>query len=397
MARVYPLYPFLVFVFAARKAHKFTTHQRALVKTLGYFPLDDLTNRSSMYEPKRNASVNVHRGNAWFMLCLIGSFGFGLSMNAQTADADAPSAAEQFKTFLATPPPAIEKFVFRRTTRLPTATGGEENHVDFYHARWQANGLFMRQLHSLEDIDQPQLPRTGVNVGLFAGRYKDAAWILSGESASFMTPLGTNRQNNVVNVQSAAVGVLHQALNMGVTKVPFGSFKWQGNEFEALAADGTTIRGSLIQTSDGRPKQLKFIVNSNLFALMDYSYTKKLDMAFIPDRFSFTSVNIKQRFTNTYAQFEIYALTPSTTVLGEEYFKPEEYISPQNTKVVEVWTNNAWSYSLNGQVIAAGAPPSYAKAKSASRSYLLVFLLPTILLVAFFLHKQKQTNKSKIT
>ncbi len=274
---------------------------------------------------------------------------------------------------------------------MPTAKGAHEIEIRFYHARWQTNGFLMRQLHNLEDIERPQLPRTGLNVGLFAGRYEDAAWILLGEGAHYMAPLGTNRENLVVGGQSSAVGVLHQALNMGVTKVPFGSFKWQGNEFEAPARDGTTIRGSLIQTADGRPKQLKFIVNPDLFGLLDYSYTKKLDLAFMPDKFSLTSVNTKQRFTNTYAQFEIYVLKPSTTVLGAEYFKPDGYVTPQNTKNFETWTNNTYSYSINGiQMFSGVTPPQWTKAKPASRSYLLLFLLPTMLFIAFFLHKQKQ-------
>ena len=350
---------------------------------------------TSEVELKRKGSATVRQIKAWFMLCLIVGLGFGLPLSVQAAEADHPTDAEQFKAFLASPP-AIEKFVFRRTSRLPTANGGEEIRVEFYHARWQTNGFFMRQLHQLGDMDLPHLLRTGVKLGQFAGRYEDTAWILLGEGAHYMTPLGTNRENLVVSGQSSAVSVLQHALNMGVTKVPFGSFKWQGNKFEAPADDGTTIRGSLIQTTDGRPKQLKFIVNSNLFALLDYSYTKKLDLAFMPDKFSFTSVNIKDRFTNTYAQFEIYALKPSATVMGAEYFKPDEYITRQNTKNFETWTNNTYSYSINGiQMFSGVTPPPWTKAKPASRSYLLLFLLPTMLLIAFFLHKQKQTNKNK--
>lgn len=356
-----------------------------------------------MGELKRKGSTIVRRAKAWLVFLLAVGVGSAIQVHAQAAEADTPSAADQFKAFLASPP-AIEKFVFRETAKLPTANGGEEIDFRFYHARWQTNGFFMRQLHRLEDIDQPHLPRTGMSGGLFAGRYEDQAWTLEEESANFMAPFGTNKrtpivegQQHIVVVQSAAVGILHQALNMGVTKVPFGSFKWQGNEFEAPAADGTIIKGSLTQTEAGLPKQLKFIVNPDLFALIDYSYTKKLELTYIPDKFSFTSVNTKYRYTNTYLQYEIYSLKPSAMVLGEEYFKPGEYITTQNTRVIEVWTNNTYSYSINGiQMFSGVTPPPWTKAKPTSRSYLLVFLLPTTLLIAFFLHKQKKQIPSSV-
>jgi hypothetical protein len=139
---------------------------------------------------------------------------------------------EQFKRFLSSPP-VIERLVFGERlppdpkapwrTDLPLSSSQS---FQYYHARWQSNAHFLREIASPHAVDDLQA------IGLLASCFEDRCWFRYGDAAyDGRIEFGVSLTNMVCSTAFRSSFPLLQVLNLGIMHARIGSAEWEGNRF----------------------------------------------------------------------------------------------------------------------------------------------------------------------
>ena len=214
-----------------------------------------------------------------------------LAAKDQSKTASGPSAVEQFKQFLASPP-IIQNLVFQQKVPM----GGGMRPLDgsfafstsweYFQAKWQTNGLFFRRLNGPSDVTN------------FAVAGELVSW--SGHEHALVEPTRqittwddrdptvAGKRISVFYTSQFFLDPLKEILNLGIMHAEIGSTRWEGNRFESqreLDEQPLVITGEVFPGSNGPPRAMKVCYRlphlTNSYVIR-YGYDPPLRHPFIP-------------------------------------------------------------------------------------------------------------------
>ena len=200
-----------------------------------------------------------------WMVSAVLADGSGLPMAVQApGESNAtPSAVEQFKRFISSPP-VIKNLVFQQ--KVPMDGGARpldgsfafSTRFEYFQAKWQTNGYLFRQLGS---------PLDATNFTVFG---ELASW--SGhrhalvESGVHLTtwddrdPSVWGQNRSVFYTSRFMLHPLREVMNLGIMYAGIGTVRWDGNRFRAeceVDHQHLLITGALVPVEQGPPRALK--------------------------------------------------------------------------------------------------------------------------------------------
>jgi hypothetical protein len=117
----------------------------------------------------------------------------------------------------------------------------------YYHARWQSNAYFLREIASPDAVDDVKTS------GLLASRFEDQCWFRDGDAAyDGRIEFGVSLTNMVCATAFRSSFPLRQILNLGIMHAQIGSAEWEGNRFRIRETTRTfDIAGELFVGASG--------------------------------------------------------------------------------------------------------------------------------------------------
>ncbi len=259
---------------------------------------------------------------------------------------DASSAVERFKAFLASPP-VIESLVFsERLAPDPTTPWRTDIPLSasqafrFYHARWQPNALFLRELPGPGAVGDLKTP------GLLAVRFNDECWFHYGHGyeeqwLDFGVSVG-NQTNLVYQAAHENIAVLRQVLNLGIMHAEVGTAEWNGNRFRIRQPTRDyQITGELRPSSAGLVESLRVTYASrdrDIHYLVRYGYQTESLPGGLPRVISCFWLNEGKEVQRD--EFTLQKLTTRTAPLERPRFAPDQ-IGASNGWQLRFFTNEA--------------------------------------------------------
>lgn len=265
-----------------------------------------------------------------------------------TAKADEPSSAgkvTEFKRFLSSRP-SVSNLVFSYAAPSGSFWGGLQ--TNFYHAAWEGDNFFIRQLRTAEAWAENTSQRfivSPVFCGRYGGKYFYVQRGLIVEAQAGPLP---PRPEPIEPIASRVLGELHileACLNLGLWDTKTNSFIWNKNVFSARMGIATELsrmmhqrKGSSepgvwepvdvsketvtgrIETDGGQVRQMHSIEKS-LTLKYEYMEANPLTPP-LPNRTSVFSGGVLS------AAFEILRLETSAGPLGDAYFAPDKFLEP---------------------------------------------------------------------
>lgn len=224
----------------------------------------------------------------------IAYFGLALTLmrgQTDTASNAAPSALEQFKQFICSPP-VINNIVFQK--KVPMGGGmrpldgsfARSTSFEYFQAKWQTNGFLFRQLSSPTDTTNFTVAGHLIS---WSG-HKHALW----EPDWFFTtwddrdPSVKSKDISIFYTSDLFLDPLREVLNLGVLYAEIGTIRWEGNRFRAeryVDHQRILITGELMAIGEGSPRQMKTryeFPNRTFEHVIRYGYSPSLKYAYLP-------------------------------------------------------------------------------------------------------------------
>jgi hypothetical protein len=274
------------------------------------------------------------------------------------ANADEPGDAgrvAQFKQFLSSRP-AVGNLVFSYAGPSGSLSGPFQ--TNFFHAAWDGDNFFYRQIPSA-DAYTAKTTRTFGVAGVFCGRYGGKYFYVQ-NGLIVEGPAGPlpPRPEPIDPITLRALGsllVLEACLNFGLWDTETNSFVWDGNSFAAKTGNEIDVSRPMyrrlpkagakpgpwlprvrstdpvlgrIETEGGAVRQME--LNSKALTVK-YEYLEANPLTPpLPNKTAVFSGKLLR------GAFEILRLETSAEPLGDSYFAPDNYVGPGHYRTVRM-------------------------------------------------------------
>ena len=216
--------------------------------------------------------------------------------------------AEDFKTFLKSPPVVVRVIIAQRILQVstpphrknPVSPESVTNEIQYFAGAQQPGAFFLRRMRSMGD-DAVLIDAAFRTSGLlFSGKNGQRDWfIVNTNISSYVEPSSANSgDDNYVHLTTeGAANILSSILHFGIVNLRDDSLVWQGNHFTATSRNGEELSGDLT-TSNDFPQSLT-VYNKSKLALQfvaDYSFAPAspngLQIKYIAHILTFTRIAV---------------------------------------------------------------------------------------------------------
>lgn len=298
----------------------------------------------------------------------------GTAIWATNAGGQAPQAvqpADQFKSFIASPPP-IAELKFRLTYFRHPEFGDS-----FYDARWQPNAFVVLQAPT-EDALVKKVFQPDIDMHC-EGRYENYYWHYwfygqpQGRAPNQLTVTlqdwtddgsfpASFESNETYRVTRMALSSIARVLNFGVGELPPASIKWTGDSFSGKSDTSyALIRGTLEKDASGRPSslQLSYTVDGKQYDyVVHYNFNKKLSLGFLPDEVTMYAITAGKE--SPVSELTIESLQTANALQPKDAFLPDPYLPTAVPLRMQHQTNSDVFYvGRAGNTVKIRPPPGH--------------------------------------
>lgn len=266
------------------------------------------------------------------------------------------SDIESFKRFLESPPP-IEDLVF--SEKLPPNPGQarpldgsfqQSTFLNYYHARWQTNGLLFRQIRSVTDATNFSAMK------LFAANFDNEYWLCYNSTNITRTewvPGTTAKTNRIFGSFVFRTRILREPLLLGIMHLDLGKVVWDGDSFTARSSvEPYSIEGTL-RSANGRADSLSITYRSagrDYRWVARYRYDRSLEIPYFPSLISMNWVNEDGREIQL-AEYEVFKLREAPQPLSRDAFEPAPFIQSNGWRPLVFTNESLFVFGPSGQLI----------------------------------------------
>jgi hypothetical protein len=275
-----------------------------------------------------------------------------LTTRAEDGSNSAPSPVEQFKNFISSPP-IIQNLVFQQ--KVPMESGARpldgtfalSTRFDYYHGKWQPDGMLFRRLNRPEDATNFTFAGNLVSVSAHQHALVEPGGRLT--TWDDRDPSVAGKTISVFYTTQLALDPLREILNLGIMRAGIGTIRWVGDQFRTeceVDHKRVLITGELVPSRDAPPSGMRvcymFPNMTNRYVLR-YGYAPGLKYSFLPAAITNFWVTQSRRGVEKEIELDewrILALDIAEAPLLAESFNPAPFTG-QGEWTTRVYTNGA--------------------------------------------------------